>query len=92
MTMRHWTLDTDEAGIAWLRIDKAESSANVLSTEVMTELVKYALRHGIISLRGDCVPKSRPWGSRWCPIMHFDGDHTSRGWVKARFVRDVDCP
>lgn len=49
-------------------------------------------RHGIISLRGDCVPKSRPWGSRWCPIMHFDSDQTSRGWVKARFVRDVDCP
>ncbi len=49
-------------------------------------------RHGIISLRGDCVPKSRPWASRWCPVMHFDGDHTSRGWVKARFVRDSDCP
>lgn len=36
--MQHWTLETDDAGIAWLRIDKADSSANVLSSEVMTEL------------------------------------------------------
>ncbi len=49
-------------------------------------------RHGIISLRGECVPKSRPWGSRWCPITHYDGDYTTRGWVKARFVRDSECP
>ena len=38
MDLQHWTLETDDAGIAWLRIDKADSSANVLSTEVMTEL------------------------------------------------------
>jgi len=36
--MQHWALETDDAGIAWLRIDKADSSANILSTEVMTEL------------------------------------------------------
>jgi 3-hydroxyacyl-CoA dehydrogenase/enoyl-CoA hydratase/3-hydroxybutyryl-CoA epimerase len=36
--MQHLSLETDTDGIAWLRIDKAESSANVLSTEVMTEL------------------------------------------------------
>jgi 3-hydroxyacyl-CoA dehydrogenase/enoyl-CoA hydratase/3-hydroxybutyryl-CoA epimerase len=36
--LQHWTLETDDAGIVWLRIDKADSSANVLSTEVMTEL------------------------------------------------------
>jgi 3-hydroxyacyl-CoA dehydrogenase/enoyl-CoA hydratase/3-hydroxybutyryl-CoA epimerase len=36
--LKHWTLDSDSDGIAWLRIDKADSSANVLSTEVMMEL------------------------------------------------------
>jgi len=36
--LQHWTLETDDDGIAWLRIDKADSSANVLSSEVMTEL------------------------------------------------------
>jgi 3-hydroxyacyl-CoA dehydrogenase/enoyl-CoA hydratase/3-hydroxybutyryl-CoA epimerase len=36
--LKHWSLETDADGIAWLRIDKADSSANVLSNEVMTEL------------------------------------------------------
>jgi 3-hydroxyacyl-CoA dehydrogenase/enoyl-CoA hydratase/3-hydroxybutyryl-CoA epimerase len=36
--LQHWSLETDANGIAWLRIDKADSSANVLSTDVMTEL------------------------------------------------------
>ncbi len=34
----HWKIDTDENGIAWLCIDKADASANVLSSEVMMEL------------------------------------------------------
>ena len=38
MSSQHWKLETDDDGIAWLRIDKADSSANVLSTEVMAEL------------------------------------------------------
>ena len=38
MDLKHWTLETDSDGIAWLRIDKAESSANVLSSDVMMEL------------------------------------------------------
>jgi 3-hydroxyacyl-CoA dehydrogenase/enoyl-CoA hydratase/3-hydroxybutyryl-CoA epimerase len=36
--LKHWNLETDSDGIAWLRIDKADSSANVLSTDVMMEL------------------------------------------------------
>jgi 3-hydroxyacyl-CoA dehydrogenase/enoyl-CoA hydratase/3-hydroxybutyryl-CoA epimerase len=35
--MQHWKLETDEAGIAWLCIDKADASANVLSSEVLLE-------------------------------------------------------
>ena len=38
MTMQHWTVETDDGGVAWVRFDKAESSANVLSTDVMMEL------------------------------------------------------
>ncbi len=34
----HWKLDTDDKGIAWLCIDKANAGANVLSSEVMMEL------------------------------------------------------
>ena len=49
-------------------------------------------RHGIIHLDGDCRPKTMSWGSRWCPVTHYDGDGVTKGWVKARFVRDSECP
>jgi hypothetical protein len=49
-------------------------------------------RHGIIHLDGECKPKRDPWGSRWCPVTHFGGDRTTKGWVKARYVRDSECP
>ena len=49
-------------------------------------------RHGIIHLDDMCEPLSRPWASRWCPITHYDGDRVRSGWVKARYVRDSDCP
>ncbi len=38
MTHRHWTSETDSDGIVWLRIDKADGGANVLSAEVLAEL------------------------------------------------------
>jgi hypothetical protein len=49
-------------------------------------------QHGIIHLDAQCVPLSRPWASRWCPVTHYSGGPTRSGWVKARFVRDSDCP
>jgi hypothetical protein len=49
-------------------------------------------RHGIIHLDGDCRPKNLAWASRWCPVTHYDGDAVIKGWVKARFVRDSECP
>lgn len=38
MTQQHWASETDGDGIVWLRIDKADGGANVLSREVLTEL------------------------------------------------------
>ena len=38
MTNKHWSMETDDTGIAWLRFDKADASVNVLSAEVMIEL------------------------------------------------------
>jgi len=49
-------------------------------------------RHGIIHLDGKCIPESRPWASRWCSVTHYNGDRVTKGWVKARFVRDSECP
>ncbi len=38
MTLKHWTSETGDDGIVWLRIDKADGGANVLSGEVLREL------------------------------------------------------
>src|SRR5499427_1841807 len=35
---RNWKLETDADGIVWLSLDKADSSTNVLSADVMSEL------------------------------------------------------
>ena len=35
---KHWKTTTDDDGIVWLCIDKADASANVLSSEVLLEL------------------------------------------------------
>lgn len=47
---------------------------------------------GVLALRGTCVPRSVAWGSRWCPVAYSDDRGTRKGWVKARFVRDAECP
>jgi hypothetical protein len=51
-------------------------------------------QQGVISLRGTCKPLSIAWGSRWCPVSYYSGapNDPARGWVKARYVRDSDCP
>lgn len=49
-------------------------------------------RHGIISQSGACIPKHAALGSRWCPVTHYNGDRTTSGWVKRRFVSPSDCP
>jgi hypothetical protein len=49
-------------------------------------------RHGIIHLDGKCIPESTAWASRWCPVTHYNGDRVTKGYVKARFVRDSECP
>ena len=60
------------------------------SSAVVDQLVPE--QHGIIHLDGECKPLSISWGSRWCPVSHYNGDDVTKGWVKARFVRDSDCP
>src|SRR5438876_9194268 len=37
-TLRHWKLDTDGDGLAWLTLDRAGVSTNSLSAEVLAEL------------------------------------------------------
>lgn len=66
---------------------RASASA---SSRVVDSLVPD--HHGIIHLDGQCIPASSPWATRWCPVTHYNGDRVTRGWIKARFVRDLECP
>ncbi len=38
MTAKHWIAETDDEGVVWVRIDKADGKVNVLSNEVMMEM------------------------------------------------------
>ncbi|HNP37718.1 MAG TPA: 3-hydroxyacyl-CoA dehydrogenase NAD-binding domain-containing protein [Woeseiaceae bacterium] len=38
MSNQHWTIERDNNDIAWLKIDKSDGGANVLSAEVLAEL------------------------------------------------------
>lgn len=38
MTDQHWTIDKDDQGVVWLKIDKADGGANVLSGPVLRQL------------------------------------------------------
>lgn len=51
-------------------------------------------QQGIVHLDGKCVPSTSPWKSRWCPVSYFTGSPNDpiKGWVKARYVRDQECP
>jgi len=48
---KHWKLARDEAGIAWVVLDKQGTSANTLSEEVLTEL------HGVLETLERELPK-----------------------------------
>ena len=66
---------------------RSRPSANARSVDALVPG-----QHGILHLDGPCRPRSVEWGSRWCPVTHYNGDSVTKGWVKARFVRDSDCP
>jgi len=48
--------------------------------------------HGIISQSGACLPSGMPLRKRWCPIAHYTGVGTTRGFVKRHFLAPSDCP
>lgn len=50
------------------------------------------INYGVIKLRGACIPRRASWGSRWCPITYYGDRRRYSGFVKARFVKDSDCP
>jgi hypothetical protein len=49
-------------------------------------------RHGIIAEDGACKPVGSPPSRQWCPIKHFNGDRTTRGWVRMIYLAPSECP
>jgi 3-hydroxyacyl-CoA dehydrogenase/enoyl-CoA hydratase/3-hydroxybutyryl-CoA epimerase len=58
----HWRVEQDSAGIAWLGIDKADSSANVLSGPVLRELDEILEPYRIDPPRGVVIYSGKPNG------------------------------
>jgi hypothetical protein len=46
----------------------------------------------VIHLDAKCVPFALPYAKRWCPVSIYSDDGRFKGYVKARFVRDSECP
>ena len=37
-------------------------------------------------------PRTVKPSSRWCKVTHYNGDRTTKGWIKRLYTRDSDCP
>lgn len=48
--------------------------------------------HGIIAEDGACKPGGSPPSRQWCPVKHFNGDRTTRGWVRMIYLAPSECP
>src|SRR5690349_15432685 len=59
---RNWRLETDGDGIVWLSFDKADSSANILSAEVMSELDRILDELGGAKPRGLIIRSAKESG------------------------------
>jgi len=57
---RHWRLEQDAAGILWLTLDRAESSANALSAEVLEELERLLPAIAATRARGLVLRSGKP--------------------------------
>jgi 3-hydroxyacyl-CoA dehydrogenase/enoyl-CoA hydratase/3-hydroxybutyryl-CoA epimerase len=62
MNLQNWTTETDNDGIVWMRIDKADSSANVLSSAVLEELHALLLPLQANPPRGVVIHSGKPGG------------------------------
>lgn len=62
MTLKHWATETDKDGIVWLQIDKADSSANVLSSDVLEELDELLKPLSVDLPRGVVIHSGKPSG------------------------------
>jgi len=100
---QNWTPKTDNEGVLWLHLDKADANANVLSADVLTELNTilnaYTSPHmppGIIFLSDK--PNGFIAGADINEFTAFDGnkkaafEHISRGQAIMNRIEALPCP
>ncbi|MGI9219781.1 MAG: 3-hydroxyacyl-CoA dehydrogenase NAD-binding domain-containing protein [Woeseiaceae bacterium] len=101
MSSKHWALETDDQGVAWLCLDKDESAVNVLSSEVLIEL------EGLLKTLTKSIPKGLVIYSgkksgfiMGADITEFDSvttpelayEVTRRGQVLFDQIENLACP
>jgi 3-hydroxyacyl-CoA dehydrogenase len=59
---RHWRLDPDPGGILWLSLDRADSSSNTLSVDVLAELGRVLAQVVRLRPRGLVLRSAKPDG------------------------------
>jgi len=61
MSNSAWKMERDSQGIAWLTLDKPETSANTLSQQVMRELDALLQSLARSPPRGVIIRSGKPW-------------------------------
>ena len=99
--MEHWTSETDGDGIAWLRLDKADSKVNVLSSDVLLELDSFIDSIAPKQLKGLVVYSGKSTGFvMGADISEFTSvddpklayEVTRKGQQLMSKIEALDCP
>ena len=99
--MEHWTSETDGDGIVWLRLDKADSKVNVLSSDVLLELDSFIDSIAPKQLKGLVVYSGKSTGFvMGADISEFTSvddpklayEVTRKGQQLMSKIEALDCP
>ena len=99
--MEHWTSETDGDGIAWLRLDKADSKVNVLSSDVLLELDSFIDSIATKQLKGLVIYSGKSTGFvMGADISEFTSvddpelayEVTRKGQQLMSKIEALDCP
>ncbi len=101
MTYKHWRLNRDDDGIAWLDFDTADSATNTLSTEAMSEFDHMLSALSAAAPRALVIASAKPAGfiaganiEEFTHIDSADGarELVKRGWDIFNRLAQVSYP
>jgi len=98
---RHWRVTTSDDGICWLTLDKADSSTNTLSSEVLSELAQIIAEAHSSRPRGIVVLSAKTTGfiagADIKEFQHLESAEegaaaAARGQAVLQKLADLECP